>query len=85
MRLVSVSSVYLAIVLKYIDVSLTTLGINISSSIDNSTVDVDDLINKTKKMTSEIDDIIKGLSDIHQEINQVEVYVFTLYYSSIVF
>ena len=79
------SSVYLAIVSNYIDVNLTTLGINISSSIGNFTVDIDDLLSKTKKTISEIDDVIKSLSDIHQEINQVEVYVFTLYHSSIVF
>lgn len=77
------------VVSKYIDVNLTNLGTNISSSIGNFTVDVDDLLNKTKKMINEIDDIIQNLSDIHQEINQVEVYIkdytYPLHYSSILF
>lgn len=50
-------------------------SINISSSIDNLTADINDLIVKNNDMISEIDAIIQGLYDIHQEINQVELAV----------
>lgn len=58
---------------------------NVFSSINTFTHDIDGLINKNKIMTNEIDAIIQGLSDIHQEINQVDVlqcfFPFTFYNS----
>ena len=66
--------------IKYIDVDLMNLSANVTSFIGNFTSDVDDLMNKTIKLIEEIDDIILNLSDIHQEINQVGVNIFSLYH-----
>ena len=56
----------------YIDTNLMTLNTNVASSIEILTVDIGDLMSKTKNMISEIDDIIQNLFDIHQEISLVK-------------
>jgi len=55
-----------------IDATLMSLSTNVTSVIGNFTLDVDDLMNKTKNVISEIDDITQSLFNVHQEISLVK-------------